>query len=106
LSAAERLRQNWAAHAAAVGLSPAQVTALLTLVPGEAVPMRSLAARLNYDRAADARAGGGEGLAEGGGEPRPRAGAERQHRALTVVRVAYGHAVGAGHFNALTALRT
>jgi DNA-binding MarR family transcriptional regulator len=49
LSAAERLRQNWAAHAAAVGLSPAQVTALLTLVPGEAVPMRSLAARLDYD---------------------------------------------------------
>jgi DNA-binding MarR family transcriptional regulator len=49
LSAADRLRQNWAAHAAAVGLSPAQVTALLTLVPGEAVPMRSLAARLDYD---------------------------------------------------------
>jgi DNA-binding MarR family transcriptional regulator len=49
LSVAERLRQNWGAHAAAVGLSPAQVTALLTLVPGEAVPMRSLAARLDYD---------------------------------------------------------
>ncbi|HVT71289.1 MAG TPA: MarR family winged helix-turn-helix transcriptional regulator [Trebonia sp.] len=49
LSAADGLRQNWAAHAAAVGLSPAQVTALLTLVPGEAVPMRSLAARLDYD---------------------------------------------------------
>jgi DNA-binding MarR family transcriptional regulator len=49
LSIADRLRQNWAAHAAAVDLSPAQVTALLTLVPGEALPMRSLAARLDYD---------------------------------------------------------
>ena len=49
LSIADRLRQNWGAHAAAVGLSPAQVTALLTLVPGEAIPMRSLAARLDYD---------------------------------------------------------
>lgn len=49
LSIADRLRQNWGAHAAAVGLSPAQVTALLTLVPGEAVPMRSVAARLDYD---------------------------------------------------------
>jgi DNA-binding MarR family transcriptional regulator len=49
LSVADRLRQNWGAHAAAVGLSPAQVTALLTLVPGEAVPMRSLAARLDLD---------------------------------------------------------
>jgi DNA-binding MarR family transcriptional regulator len=49
LAVAERLRQGWSAHAAAVGLSPAQVTALLTLVPGEAVPMRSLAARLDYD---------------------------------------------------------
>jgi DNA-binding MarR family transcriptional regulator len=49
LSVADRLRQNWGAHAAAVGLSPAQVTALLTLAPGEAVPMRSMAARLDYD---------------------------------------------------------
>jgi DNA-binding MarR family transcriptional regulator len=49
LSVADRLRQNWGAHAAAVGLSPAQVTALLTLAPGEAVPMRSLAARLDLD---------------------------------------------------------
>jgi DNA-binding MarR family transcriptional regulator len=49
LTVAERLRQKWAAHAAASGLSPAQVNALLTLVPGEAVPMRSLAARLDYD---------------------------------------------------------
>ena len=49
LSVADRLRQNWGAHAAAVGLSPAQVTALLTLAPGEAVPMRGLAARLDLD---------------------------------------------------------
>ena len=49
LSIADQLRQNWGAHAAAVGLSPAQVTALLTLVPGEAIPMRSLAAQLDYD---------------------------------------------------------
>jgi DNA-binding MarR family transcriptional regulator len=49
LEVAERLRQNWAAHAAAAGLSTAQVNALLTLRPGEAVPMRSLAARLDYD---------------------------------------------------------
>lgn len=49
LAIAERLRQNWGAHAAAAGLSTAQVNALLTLEPGEAVPMRSLAARLDYD---------------------------------------------------------
>jgi DNA-binding MarR family transcriptional regulator len=49
LGIAERLRQNWAAHAAAAGLSTAQVNALLTLQPGEAVPMRSLAAALDYD---------------------------------------------------------
>ncbi|HEX5287516.1 MAG TPA: helix-turn-helix domain-containing protein, partial [Streptosporangiaceae bacterium] len=49
LAVAERLRQNWAAHAAAAGLSTAQVNALLTLEPGQAVPMRGLAARLDYD---------------------------------------------------------
>ena len=49
LAIADRLRQKWAAHAAAAGLSTAQVNALLTLVPGEAVPMRALAARLDYD---------------------------------------------------------
>jgi DNA-binding MarR family transcriptional regulator len=49
LAIAERLRQHWAAHAAAAGLSTAQVRALLTLVPGEAAPMRDLAARLDYD---------------------------------------------------------
>lgn len=49
LDIADRLRQHWAAHAAAAGLSVAQVKVLLTLVPGEAVPMRSLAAVLDYD---------------------------------------------------------
>ncbi len=49
LTIADQLRQNWAAHAAAAGLTPAQVTALLTLEPGVAVPMRTLAARLDYD---------------------------------------------------------
>jgi DNA-binding MarR family transcriptional regulator len=49
LGVADRLRQNWHAHAAAAGLSTAQVNALLSLSPGEAVPMRSLAARLDYD---------------------------------------------------------
>jgi DNA-binding MarR family transcriptional regulator len=49
LAVAGRLRQSWAAHAAAAGLSTAQVNALLSLTPGEAVPMRSLAARLDYD---------------------------------------------------------
>lgn len=46
---ADRLRQNWAAHATAAGLSTAQVNALLTLRPDEALPMRALAARLDYD---------------------------------------------------------
>src|SRR5580700_5176592 len=49
LTLAGQLRQSWAAHAAAAGLSTAQVNALLTLDPGTAVPMRSLAARLNSD---------------------------------------------------------
>jgi DNA-binding MarR family transcriptional regulator len=49
LTVAEQLRQSWSAHAAAAGLSTAQVNALLRLAPGEAVPMRSLAARLDYD---------------------------------------------------------
>jgi len=46
---ADRLQQHWAAHAAAAGLSPVQVRALLTLRPGEAVPMRRLAAALDSD---------------------------------------------------------
>lgn len=49
LAIAERLRQHWGAHAAALGLSGAQVKVLLSLVPGEAVPMRFLAERLDYD---------------------------------------------------------
>jgi DNA-binding MarR family transcriptional regulator len=49
LGIAERLRQHWGAHAAALGLSGAQVKVLLSLVPGEAEPMRSLAERLDYD---------------------------------------------------------
>lgn len=49
LAIAERLRQHWAAYAAAAGLSTAQVKVLLTLEPGEAAPMRNLAARLDYD---------------------------------------------------------
>ena len=49
LTIAGELRRSWAAHAAAAGLSPGQVNALLTLEPGTAVPMRSLAARLNAD---------------------------------------------------------
>ena len=49
LMLADRLQQNWSAHAAAAGLSPAQVRALLTLRPGEAVPMRRLAAALDSD---------------------------------------------------------
>ena len=46
---ADRLRQNWTAHAAAAGLSTAQVNALLALRPDETLPMRALAARLDYD---------------------------------------------------------
>jgi DNA-binding MarR family transcriptional regulator len=49
LALADRLRQQWSAHAAAAGLSPAQVTALLTLRPRETIPMRRLAAALDSD---------------------------------------------------------
>lgn len=49
LALADRLRQHWAAHAAALGLSTAQVKILLILKPDEAIPMRALAARLDYD---------------------------------------------------------
>jgi len=49
LAAAERLRQHWAAHAAALGLTPTQVKVLLRLTPGEAIPMRKLAQQLDYD---------------------------------------------------------
>ena len=49
LALAERLRQHWAAHAAALGLTAAQVKVLLCLIPGEPSPMRRLAHRLGYD---------------------------------------------------------
>ena len=40
LGLAERLRQHWAAHAAALGLSGAQAKVLLSLEPGETLAMR------------------------------------------------------------------
>ncbi|MGF7236814.1 MAG: MarR family winged helix-turn-helix transcriptional regulator [Frankia sp.] len=49
LALADRLRAHWAVHAATSGLTTAQVRVLLTVEPGEAVAMRSLAARLDYD---------------------------------------------------------
>ena len=49
LALSDRLRQHWAAHAGAVGLTSAQAKLLISLVPGEAVPMRELAGRLDYD---------------------------------------------------------
>ena len=49
LDVAERLRQHWAAHAAALGLTAIQAKVLLRLTPGEATPMRKLAQQLDYD---------------------------------------------------------
>lgn len=49
LAAADRLRQHWTRHAAAVGLSAAQIKVLLLLEPSHPQPMRDLAARLDYD---------------------------------------------------------
>lgn len=49
LALTERLRQHWATHAAALGLTAAQVKVLLRLTPGEASPMRKLAHQLDYD---------------------------------------------------------
>jgi MarR family transcriptional regulator, organic hydroperoxide resistance regulator len=49
LALAERLRQHWTAHAAALGLSTVQIRLLLALAPGEEIPMRDLATRLDYD---------------------------------------------------------
>jgi DNA-binding MarR family transcriptional regulator len=49
LAVADRLRQHWTAHAAALGLTAAQVKVLLRLTPGEATPMRKLAQQLDYD---------------------------------------------------------
>jgi DNA-binding MarR family transcriptional regulator len=49
LDIADRLRQHWSAHAAAVGLTTVQVKVLLWLAPGQATPMRKLASQLDYD---------------------------------------------------------
>jgi DNA-binding MarR family transcriptional regulator len=49
LTLTERLRQHWTAHAAALGLTTAQVKVLLRLSPGEPSPMRRLAHQLGYD---------------------------------------------------------
>jgi DNA-binding MarR family transcriptional regulator len=49
LAITERLRQHWAAHASALGLTAAQVKVLLRLTPGEGIPMRKLAQQLDYD---------------------------------------------------------
>ena len=49
LGVTERLRQHWAAHATALGLTATQVKVLLRLTPGEATPMRKLAQQLDYD---------------------------------------------------------
>jgi DNA-binding MarR family transcriptional regulator len=49
LAITERWRQHWSAHAAAPGLTAAQVKVLLRLTPGEAVPMRTLARQLGHD---------------------------------------------------------
>jgi DNA-binding MarR family transcriptional regulator len=49
LDVAERLRQHWAAHATALGLTAIQAKVLLRLAPGEATPMRKLAQQLDYD---------------------------------------------------------
>lgn len=49
LDVSERLREHWARCAEYVGLSGAQVKVLIELTPEEAVPMRVLAKRLDYD---------------------------------------------------------
>ena len=49
LSVAERLRQHWASHASALGLTSTQAKVLLRLTPGQAIPMRQLARQLDYD---------------------------------------------------------
>jgi DNA-binding MarR family transcriptional regulator len=49
LALAERLKDNFLSHAAALDLAPAPAKVLMTLEPGEAVPMRALAERIRYD---------------------------------------------------------
>lgn len=49
LDIAERLARHWSAHAAAHGLSGSQIKVLLALHGDDLVPMREVAARLDYD---------------------------------------------------------
>jgi len=49
LAVADRLRQHWAGHAAALGLTAAQVKVLLRLTPDQPSPMRKLAQQLDCD---------------------------------------------------------
>jgi DNA-binding MarR family transcriptional regulator len=49
LAVAERLQDNFGAHAAGLGLTPTQAKVLMALQPGEAVPMRLLAERVRAD---------------------------------------------------------
>jgi DNA-binding MarR family transcriptional regulator len=49
LDLAGQLQDNHSAHAAALGLTPAQAKVIVALRPGEAVPMRVLADRLRVD---------------------------------------------------------
>ena len=49
LASGDRLRQFWNGHAADLGLSGSQAKVLLSLSPGEAIPMRALAGRLDVD---------------------------------------------------------
>jgi len=49
LDLAGRLTAHWTAHASANGLTGAQIKVLLALRADDAVPMREVAARLDYD---------------------------------------------------------
>ena len=49
LALAQRLQDNYARHAAALGLTAAQAKVLLALQPNEAVSQRALADHLGYD---------------------------------------------------------
>ncbi len=49
LTVAQRLQDNFAAHASKLGLSALQAKLLIALPPGESVPMRVLAERLRCD---------------------------------------------------------
>jgi DNA-binding MarR family transcriptional regulator len=49
LAVAERLQDNFGAHAAVLGLTPAQAKVLMALQPDEALPMRLLAERIRAD---------------------------------------------------------